>query len=178
GRVEAALVGDLPGVEFVVLDKRDGLGAAAKLRRALRRRRFDALLLLQRSLRAHLLALLVPADERLGFDRARAREGHGLFVHRRLPPMVGRAHVLDSLLEFLPLLGLERPAEPRWEIPVSEEDRAFAAAVLPGEQPTLIVSPGSAHPERVWPPERYAAIAAHAVRRHGMRVALCGGPGA
>ncbi|MDW8478873.1 MAG: glycosyltransferase family 9 protein [Xanthomonadales bacterium] len=179
GRAEAGLVGDLPGVEFVVLDKREGLGAAARLRRALRGRRFDALLLLQRSLRAHLLALLVPADERLGFDRARAREGHGLFVHRRLPPMVGRAHVLDSLLEFLPLLGLERPAQPRWEIPVSEEDRAFAAAMLPGRSSRrLILSPGSAHPERVWPPERYAAIAAHAVRRHGMRVALCGGPGA
>ncbi len=101
GRTEAKLVGDLPGVEFAVFDKQGGAAAVWELRRRLRGRRFDALLLLQRSLRAHLLSLLVSARERLGFDRARAREGHGLFVHRRLPPMRGRAHVLDSLLEFL-----------------------------------------------------------------------------
>lgn len=177
GRTEAKLVGDLSGVEFLVFDKARGAAAVAELRRALRGRRFDALLLLQRSLRAHLLSLLVPARERLGFDRARAREGHGLFVHRRLPPMRGRAHVLDTLLEFLGLLGIERPARPRWDIPVSEADRAFAEEMLPGEQPSLIISPGSAHRERIWPPERYAALAAHAVRRHGLRVVLCGGPG-
>ncbi len=178
GRVEARLVGDLPGVEFLIFDKARGAAAIVELRRALRGRRFDVLLLLQRSLRAHLLSLLVPARERLGFDQARAREGHGLFVHRRLPPMQGRAHVLDTLLEFLPLLGIASPPAPRWDIPVSSEDRALAEAMLPGEQPTLIISPGSAHPERVWAPERYAALAAHAVRRHELRVALCGGPGA
>lgn len=177
GRTEARLVGDLPGVEFLVFDKARGMAAVSELRRALRGRRFDVLLLLQRSLRAHLLSLLVPARERLGFDRARAREGHGLFVHRRLPPMQGRAHVLDTLLQFLGLLGMEQPKRPRFDIPVSAEDRAFAEALLPGDRPTMIISPGSAHPERVWPPERYAALAAHAVRRHGLRVALCGGPG-
>jgi len=38
----------------------------------------------------------------------------------------------------------------------------------------LIISPCSAHRARNWRPERYAAIAEHAVRSHGLRVILCG----
>ncbi|MEK9534971.1 MAG: hypothetical protein VW104_08845, partial [Halieaceae bacterium] len=44
GKVEHALIGDLPGVEFIVFDKNRGLRAYLELRRALRGRApFDAL---------------------------------------------------------------------------------------------------------------------------------------
>src|SRR3546814_7617974 len=52
GRVEARLLGALPGVEFIVYDKRGGFAAWRALRRRLANRRFDALLLMQMSLRS------------------------------------------------------------------------------------------------------------------------------
>jgi heptosyltransferase I len=39
-----------------------------------------------------------------------------------------------------------------------------------------VISACSSHRARNWLAERYAAIADHAVNRHGMRVILCGGP--
>jgi|GEM_PF-4085020 len=47
GRTEAALVGDLPGVEFITFDKQAGLRAYLDLYHRLAGRRFDALLLMQ-----------------------------------------------------------------------------------------------------------------------------------
>ena len=52
GRVEHALIGDLPGVEFIVFDKNRGFKAYLELRRALQERApFDALLQMQTSTR-------------------------------------------------------------------------------------------------------------------------------
>lgn len=178
GRLEAKLVGDIEGVEFVVFDKRGGLGALRDLRRRFRGRRFDALLLAQRSLRANLVSLAIPARLRVGFDRARQSELHGLAVNSRIAPMKGNQHVMDCLLSFLEPIGLARPPAPRWDIPVSSEDEAFARLQIPDDRPTLLLSPASSHSQRNWRAERYAAVADHAVENFGMRVILCGGPAA
>ncbi|MDX1610528.1 MAG: glycosyltransferase family 9 protein, partial [Halofilum sp. (in: g-proteobacteria)] len=100
GRLEAELVGDLPGIEFIVFDKARGLAAFRDLWRDLDGRRFDALLQMQVALRANLAGRLVRSPVRIGFDRTRSRDGHGLFVNRRIEPHPG-AHVLDGLFDFL-----------------------------------------------------------------------------
>jgi heptosyltransferase I len=38
-----------------------------------------------------------------------------------------------------------------------------------------LINPCSSHPLRNWRAQRYAAVADHAVRRHGLRIAVCGG---
>jgi heptosyltransferase I len=173
GKVEAKLVGDLPGVEFVLFDKRAGLAGWRQVAGALRGRRFGALLHCQVALRANLLAALVRADRRIGYDPARSKDGHGLFVRERIPARVGQ-HALDAIGSFCEPLGL-RQARVRWDIPVAESDEAAAHALLPGDQPTLLLNPCSSHPLRNWRAERYAALADHAIARHGLRVAICGG---
>lgn len=173
GKVEAKLVGDLPGVEFVVFDKRAGLAGFRQVASALRGRRFGALLQCQVALRANLLSALVRADRRIGYDTARSRDGHGLFVRERIPARSG-AHALDAIGSFCEPLGLKQ-TRVRWDIPVAEADEAAARALLPGEHPTLLINPCSSHPLRNWRAERYAALADHGVGRHGLRVAICGG---
>lgn len=176
GKFEARLIGDLDGVEVIAFDKRGGLAALRALAHALRGRRFDALLLMQLALRANLISTAIRADVRVGYDRARSKEGHGLFVNRRIPARSGQ-HVLDALGSFVEPLGLVQD-EIRWDLPIPDEAEAFAREMLPGGQPTLIVSPCSSHALRNWSPERYAAVIEHAVRRRGLRAALCGGPSA
>ncbi len=175
GRTEARLMSLIEGVEFITVDKRATGTALLQLRRALRGQRFDVLLHLQLALRASLVAACVPARVRLGFDRARARELQWLFTNARIAPRT-REHVLDSFLGFTAALGLHTP-QPRWELPLPEAARAYAARLIPDGQPTLLISPCSSHPRRNWPAQRYAALAAHAQRR-GLRVILCGGPSA
>ncbi|MCB1554121.1 MAG: glycosyltransferase family 9 protein [Xanthomonadales bacterium] len=176
GKFERKLVGDIAGVEFVDFDKKQGWRALRTLRTSLRGRRFDALLHLQVALRANLASAMVPARRRIGYDRQRARDGHGLFINERIEPAPGQ-HVQDALRSFLVPLGV--PAmPPSWNIPIPDEARAFAEAHLPGEQPTLLISPCSSHVLRNWNAEGYACVADYAQQRHGYRVVLCGGPSA
>lgn len=176
GKLEARLVGDLEGVEFVVFDKAKGFAGYAELRRRLAGRRFDALLHMQVALRSNLVSALVRAPVRIGYDAARAKDLHGLFVNRRIPARGGE-HVLDAIGSFVEPLGLKQ-TDVRWDIPISPAAHEFAQTHLPGDTPTLLVSPCSSHRLRNWRPERYAAAMDHAATRHGMRIALCGGPSA
>jgi heptosyltransferase I len=176
GQFESRLVGDIEGVEFIPYDKRSGWRGVSGLRRRLKGRRFDALLLMQLALRANLVSTAIRADVRVGYDRARSKEGHGLFINRRIPPCDGQ-HVLDALGSFLQPLGLPADEPPRWSLPVPDEAVDFARSHIPDDgQRTLVISPCASHALRNWRPERYAAVADHAIRRHGLRVLLCGGP--
>jgi heptosyltransferase I len=173
GRLEHKLLGHLPDVEFVVFDKKTGWRAYRELRTRLAGRRFDALLHMQLALRASLAAACVPARVRLGFDRARARELQWLVTNARIEAK-SREHVQDSFFGFTAALGIEGRSM-RWDIPLDRATLEYAERVVPSGKPALIVSPCSSHDLRNWSPERYAAVADHAVARHGMRVLICGG---
>ena len=176
GKLEHKLVGDLPGVEFIVFDKAAGWRGFASLRTQLAGRRFDVLLHMQVALRANLLSALIHAPLRIGYDRARSKDLHGLFVNRRIAARSGE-HVLDAMASFLEPLGLKQTAV-QWDIPIPAQAQEFAARHLPGDSPTLLVSPCSSHSVRNWRPERYATVMDYAADKLGWRVALCGGPSA
>lgn len=173
GKGEQKLLDGLPGVEFLVYDKKSGLAGMRALKRELRGRRFDALLQMQVAARANLLSAFLPATRRIGYDRSRSKDLHGLFVNERIPDRPG-IHVLDAIGSFCEPLGL-RQTDVVWDMPVPEEARAWARAQWPDDgTPTLAISPCSSHALRNWRSERYAAVAEHA-RSRGWRVALLGG---
>ncbi len=173
GKLERKLVGDLPGVAFVTFDKSAGWAGMREVHRVLRGRHFDALLQMQVAMRSNLLSLGIKATQRIGYDAARSKDLHGLVINRRIPARSGE-HVLDALGSFVEPLGLKQ-TQVRWDIPVPDEAHAWAAEALPGDTPTLLVSPTSSHALRNWRPERYAAVMDYAAGR-GWRVALIGGP--
>jgi heptosyltransferase I len=171
GKAEASLWEGLDDIELIVFDKKSGLRGLLELRQRLSGRRFDVLLQMQLALRANLLSSLVEADLRIGYDRARSKEGHGLFIKQRISP--GGHHVLDVFGKFCEPLGLSQD-HVEWNLPVPISARQWAEEQLPGTRPTLLISPCSSHPLRNWRPERYAAVANHAAAK-GWRVVLCGG---
>ncbi|ABM63024.1 glycosyltransferase family 9 protein [Halorhodospira halophila] len=177
GKTEYRLFGDLPGVEFIVVDKGDGLfGAVPKLRRDLADRRFDLLLHMQASWRANLLSTAIRADTRIGFDRPRARNGQRWFTHRAIAGPA-RVHVLDGFFQFLEAAGLQARTL-RWDLPVPAEAEAEVAGRLP-DQPFLTISPCSsirARNYRNWSASQYAAVAEYAYQEHGLALVLTGGP--
>ncbi|MDH5830292.1 glycosyltransferase family 9 protein [Luteimonas sp. M1R5S18] len=173
GKGEQRLLDGLPGVEFIVYDKASGLAGMRALRRGLSGRRFDALLQMQVAARANLLSAFLPARRRVGYDRARSKDLHGLFVNERIPDRPG-IHVLDAIGSFCEPLGLRQDSA-RWDLPVPEDARDWARAQWPDDgAPTLVISPCSSHVRRNWFPDRHAALADHAASQ-GWRVVLCGG---
>jgi heptosyltransferase I len=138
GRVEARLLGLLPQVEFITIDKRDSWGSLRALRAGMASRRFDVLLHMQLSLRASLVAAMIRARVRLGFDRARARELQWLFTNAAIPPRCNE-HVLDSFQGFLDALGVER-GPLQWNLPLPPDAQRYAGQLIPDARPTLIIS--------------------------------------
>lgn len=173
GKGEYRLVRDLPGVEFIVYDKRGGIGALIELRRHLRRR-FDVLLHAQVSLRANLIASLVRADRRIGFDAERAREGHGLVVNERIPSAAFQ-HQAEALLSFACALGADIDGVDRAP-PIRDEDREFAREHQPEPGKAVLISPCSSHAARNWSVANYAEIADWVIEETDRPVILVGGP--
>jgi len=174
GKLEAKLMtAILPEIEFITFDKNATPGELLRLRKALRGRRFDLLLHMQLSFRASLLAALIDAPIKLGFDRGRARELQWWFTNAEIAP-AAREHVLDSFMGFVRACGIE-PTPPHWDLTLPPEALEYARGIVGDGQPTLVISPCSSHAARNWPAERYAAVAEHAVNAHGLRVVLVGG---
>lgn len=173
GRVEAKLLGRIPDIEFIVVDKSSHWSASRTLRQAMKGRQFDVLMHMQLALRASLLSMLIPARMKLGFDRARARELQWLFTTDRIQA-AERQHVMDGLFGFAEKFGVyERIL--RWDIPLSEGDHEYARDLIPDGKQTLVISPCSSHRLRNWRAEYYAQVADYAASAMGMRVVLVGG---
>ena len=91
----------------------------------------------------------------------------------------------DDQPELLRNLGLARlvgcaTLDPTLEFPLSEEDRAEAAAHLsrlpPAHRPLVGLHPGAKAPARRWPPEYFAALADDLARRYDAHLILTGSP--
>ncbi|HDS1631671.1 TPA: glycosyltransferase family 9 protein [Stenotrophomonas maltophilia] len=167
------LLDGLPGVTFHAYDKKSGMAGVKELRRQLPPGRFKALLQMQVAFRANLLSAFIPAERRIGYDRSRSKDLHGLFINERIPDRPG-IHVLDAIGSFCEPLGL-RQTEVSWDLAVPQSAYEWAAAQWQDDgRPVLMISPCSSHVRRNWYADRYAAVANHAAQR-GWQVVLCGG---
>ncbi len=173
---EAPLVERFPGIELVVFRKSLGGRAFLELSRTLKNRRFDGLFLMQVALRAGLASLCARSKVRIGFDSARARDGHGLFVNHRIDPDA-QAHVLDGFMGFLKASGIPpKRFRYHWNVPEDPLARAWMEERIPDGPPIVVISPCAGNPERNWRATRYAEVADHLVKTHGMRiVTTCSG---
>lgn len=179
GGTEFGLLGSIPDIEFLVIDKSQGFNGLRQLRRKLINRRFDLLLHMHPSMRANLASAQVKSDRRLGFDRARARDLQWLFTKEQIKAR-NRQHVMDSFFGFAETLGITGRSM-RWDIPLSAEELGFAEKLIPADRPSVVISPcssmlrGRRLNHRNWLPERYAAVADHAADHWQATVILSGG---
>ena len=131
---------------------------------------------MQVALRASILSLFVKAPIRLGYDKARARDGQIFFTNHRIRA-VERQHVLDSFFEFTAALGLQE-RELRWDLPIPAAAREFAASSFEADRRVVAINPSASKPVRNWSLESYAALADYATEKHEAAVVLTGGPSA
>lgn len=176
GKLEAQLVDGLAGVEFITFDKSAGLSAYWQLKRALKGRRFDVLLHMQAALRASIASLMIKADQRIGFDRARAIDGQWLFTNTKIPARA-QQHVLDGFMAFARMLDA-KPEAYHWPLPLGAA--ASYPSTLPLDQPLLIAVNLSTSVRRnnfrEWPLDRFSQLIRHVLNEYPCQVVLTGGP--
>jgi len=179
-----------------------GMMASKKAAGLVRPRRYDTALLLTNSFSTALIARLAFIPRRVGYDRdARAmlltqklRPPRNIDGSWRITPAVSYYHAAATALltGILPELDtgpfvladrapLVLPEGARLELALSEEDRAAAAHTLglagvSADEPTAILNPGGNNPAKRWPADRFAALADHLTRAHGLRVLINGSP--
>ena len=172
----AALVRGHPALdELIVFERARGWRAFLDARAATAGRRFGVLLDLQTYFKAGLLTAALPAEVKLGFDRARARDLNWLFTTRRIAPNPGRHHIQDQYFEFLAALAIPRdpiawnlgpwPSERPWQQQFfAQFDRPIAALVI-----------GTSRPQKDWLPDRWAAVTDALYADFGLQPVLVGG---
>jgi heptosyltransferase I len=171
-----SLVEGMDGIEFIVIDKPESPADYWRFYKKMSHRTFDVLLATQASFRANLLYPLIRAKRKIGYDKLRAKDGHGLFIRETITP--GHDHTLDGFLKFVEPLNIKKKII-RWDLPISNEDHAWARAHLPqGSDPIFVVNPAASKPERSWPIDRYIEVIRYAQSHWQAQVVLTGGPGA
>ena len=160
--------------ELIAFERARGWRGFADVRRRLRGRTFDAVLLMQPYLKAGLVASFARSPYKLGFDRARARDASWLFTNRSLPPRPVQ-HMQDQYLEFLDALAVPRgPLE--WRLGPWERERAWQRELLARfDRPIASIVVGTSKPEKDWPAERWAEVADRLWAEHGLQPVLVGG---
>ncbi len=167
----------LSGIEFIVVDKPRDLFTYIAAYKKLKSCQFDVLLCMQASFSANILFPLIKAKRRIGFDSARARDAHRLFVRESVP--AGRDHLLDAFMRFPVTLGCTEKKY-CWDLDIPESDREWVnqhwETDLSPEKKTLVVNPSCSKPERNWFKERYAEVIQEAKKCWDINVLLTGGP--
>lgn len=169
------LVKEMTDVEFIVIDKPNGMMDYWRFKKQLGRRRFDVLLAAQSSFRANLLYPLIRADRKIGYDSLRAKDGHNWLIHETISP--GQDHTLDGFLKFAQALGVKQ-REIRWDLPIQQEARVWAKMQLPDplKGPIVVVNPAASKAERSWPADRYVEVLRYVIKKWQAHLILTGGP--
>ena len=178
GKTEAQLLADIPDIEFIIFDKSKGRQAYKDVRQGLGDASFDIALCMHASLRANFIYRSIRAPIRLGFDRKRAKDFQWLFTNRRIDAEHG-VHALEAMMSFASTIGAA-PQPIRWEIPLSEDAREFAADYKSPNKPLVVISPCSSNRSRNfrnWSVANYAKAIEHLISK-SCRVVLTGGPSA
>ncbi len=189
-------------VDEVHVERAQGVMGPKFVAAKLRPRRYDTTLLLPNSLSSALIARIAGIPRRLGY----ARDARGLLLTGKIdPPRAAGRWALCSAVDYyhnlarhllLPLSParpapappggefVRLPAGQFMELGATGGDEALADAILArarGECGVAgafaILNPGGNNPAKRWPTERFALLAAHLTRAHGLSILINGSPG-
>lgn len=170
------LVKHQPAVdEFIVFNPREGIGAWYQLACKLRNHHFDLAIIPQVSAKASIIAALVKADLKLGYDIARSRELHWLVTNRKLPPHPPQ-HVQDQFFEFLDFVGIkDYPVE--WNFKFTAEELAWRKNFFGGiKRPVIAFVPASSNVEKDWYYKGYVTVMDWVTQEFKLQPLIVGGP--
>ena len=174
GKVEYQLVCDIPGIQFIIFDKKQGWRAYQKLRSDLKGQRFDALFLMQVALRANLASMFIKAEKTFGFDPERSKELHHFFISHRIAAQ-RYPHVLDGFMAFADAAQISNGGLPRWHVPLPDAARSRAQALCEKHGRYVVLCPSASKAERNWTVEGYQGLV-NWLHAKQLSVVLCGGP--
>jgi lipopolysaccharide heptosyltransferase I len=139
-----------------------------RFRRQLQARRFDAVIDAQCLTKSAILAWLSGARRRIGFGNRWGRE-LSRFLHTELVETPG-PHMIDHNVGLLSALGISKPRI-HFDMPLYEPEQASMDDVIRQnhcEGGFAVINVGAGWESKLWPAERFAAVARYLGSRRGM----------
>jgi len=140
----------------------------ARLRRGLLEFRPEVAIDLQGLAKSGVAAWLSGARTRIGHAPPEARECSWIFSTHRITAR--QTHVVDRNLELLSPLGIENP-DVAFEMPCHTRAREAVEAwwrAMPLPDAPAVLNPGAGWTSKIWPAERFAAVARRLSQQHGI----------
>ena len=159
--------------------KHKGLAGKFRLAKALRRTKFDAVILFQNAFEAALLAWLAGIPMRVGYNT----DGRGLLLTHTIAVNTHKKqiHETEYYLGILNDVGLTTSGR-NLTLVVSDDERVQAGRILmkyqlePAEK-IVGISPGATYGSaKRWLPERFAALCDRLCETGGVHLVILGGP--
>ena len=140
----------------------DGLSGKWRIANEIRKKQFDAAILLQNAIEAAIIAFLAGIPVRAGYNS----DGRGLLLTHSVQrtKAIREVHQTDYYLEMVKALGC-RPAGREGVLTLGKDDERLAGELLAGyglQGSRLLVgmAPGATYgPAKKWFPERFASVA-------------------
>ena len=168
-----------PDLDMVlVIDRKDIPLGFHRIRALLKPLKFDFAIDLQKLFKSAMITWLSGAPRRLGYDISRAKELSWLLTNQKLSPRDPQRHVVDQVMEFSELLGLDSP-EVGWSVPVHDGDRTLARELLEGvEKPVALLGIGASEKIKRWTADGFAQVAIRLRDHLGYHPLILCGPSA
>ncbi|MEI6257061.1 MAG: glycosyltransferase family 9 protein [Planctomycetota bacterium] len=152
--------------------------AVRSLRRQLLDFHADVAIDMQGLLKSAVPTWLSGARMRIGHARPESREGSWLVSTHRVPTTA--AHVVDRNCDLLAPLGVQPHAAsfdmPDWPVSRHRMEAWLESLRLPSMP--IVINPGAGWPSKIWPEDRFAALARAVYDHHGLRsIIVWGGAG-
>jgi lipopolysaccharide heptosyltransferase I len=139
-----------------------------QLRQKLRQLRFDIAIDVQGLTKSAVAAWLSGAPRRIGMKGVDGREISSWLNNELVEPQ--HTHIVDRNIELLKPLGIDVPA-PRFGLPRTSLEESRAEQIVRTAEVTsgfAIINPGAGWPSKLWPAERFAAVARFLGHDHGL----------
>ena len=164
------LLQKLEGVNFIPMPKIKSFGDLIRAKKMLGSYEFDVLLATQASLSSNLLYPFIKAKRKIGYDRFRSKDFHGLFVKERIP--FHKEHTVEGFLRFARAIGAAEISLDG-SIPLGFEEEAFAAQF---NTPYFVINPCSSKRAKDWNYDNYLPVIEYVKKNLGLTPILTGGP--
>lgn len=139
----------------------------------LRRVDFDAVIDLQGLLRSALIAFFSGCNRRIGF--ANGREMSPLFYTEKYDIPIESVHAVDRYLLLLEKLGMPKPKEVQFPLPIKDEHRNRIKQMFKREK-IITIGPTARWPSKCWPESSFAALANKLIEKTKAKIVLVGAP--
>ena len=172
GKNEADFLGNINGIQFIVFDRNNTLKSYFSIYKKLKKIKFDVMFIMQVSLRANIISLLIESKIKIGYDLNRSSDLHSMFSNKKIQSSK-HSHVVDVFLSFLNVLSIEKSNFIyKWDIEERITKKELFKKFFGLQDKYFVLSPCSRSANRNWLVDRYAAVADYININFGIQCVL------